>query len=140
MHPFFYSGIREGSGQRDLEKGYHAEHFSLSRRYSSFSHGNCSFLAECTVSWLSPILLLPSILLPTLPISTAPVTSPLPHALGWEPLFLFFCYLFFIGGVQTTSFMWLYTFPLFSLYLLGLPRGMWTTLLLFSFCTGFLVC
>ena len=35
--------------------------------------------------------------------------------------------------------MWLYTFPLFSLYLLGLPRGMWTTSLLFCFCAGILL-
>ncbi len=52
---------------------------------------------------------------------------------------LFFCYLFVIGGVQSTAFMWLYTFPLFSLYLLGLRQGMWTTCLLFCFCVGFLV-
>ncbi len=60
--------------------------------------------------------------------------EPIASHCGVGTLFFFFCYLFFIGGVQTTSFMWLYTYPLFSLYLLGLPRGMWTTGLLFSFC------
>jgi signal transduction histidine kinase len=50
----------------------------------------------------------------------------------------FFCYLFIIGGVHTTAFMWLYSFPLFALYLLGLRQGIWTTGLLFSFCVGFL--
>ena len=56
------------------------------------------------------------------------------HRTGNEPvvslcgvliLLFFFCYLFFIGGVHATAFMWLYTFPLFSLYLLGLRQGMW---------------
>lgn len=51
---------------------------------------------------------------------------------------LFFCVLFFIGGVHATAFMWLYTFPLFSLYLLGLRQGIVTSLLLFAFCAGFL--
>jgi two-component system, cell cycle sensor histidine kinase and response regulator CckA len=51
----------------------------------------------------------------------------------------FFCYLFVIGGVHTTAFMWLYTFPLFVLYLLGLRQGIWITGCLFCFCAGFLV-
>ena len=65
--------------------------------------------------------------------------EPTASRFGVISLLLFFCYLFFIGGVNTTAFMWLYTFPLFSLYLLGLPRGMWTTGLLFGFCSCFLV-
>jgi two-component system, cell cycle sensor histidine kinase and response regulator CckA len=52
---------------------------------------------------------------------------------------LFFCYLFAIGGVHTTAFMWLYTFPLFVLYLLGLRQGILISGLLFCFCAGFLV-
>jgi signal transduction histidine kinase/CheY-like chemotaxis protein len=70
------------------------------------------------------------------------------HRTGNEPfvsmcgvliLLFFFCYLFFIGGVHATAFMWLYTFPLFSLYLLGLRQGIWFTGFLFCFCAGFLV-
>jgi len=34
--------------------------------------------------------------------------------------------------------MWLYTFPLFALYLLGLRQGIWSTCFLFCFCAGFL--
>lgn len=64
--------------------------------------------------------------------------EPIASHCGVGTLFIFFCYLFFIGGVQTTAFMWLYTYPLFSLYLLGLPKGMWSTGLLFCFCTGWL--
>ncbi|WP_456473540.1 response regulator [Desulfolithobacter sp.] len=52
---------------------------------------------------------------------------------------IFFSYLFFIGGVRTTAFMWLYTFPLFSLYLLGLRQGILATVLLFCYCCGFLL-
>ena len=62
------------------------------------------------------------------------------HRTGNEPfvslcgvgmLLIFFCYLFFIGGVHATAFMWLYTFPLFSLYLLGVRKGVRTTVLSF---------
>jgi signal transduction histidine kinase/ActR/RegA family two-component response regulator len=51
---------------------------------------------------------------------------------------IFFSWLFFIGGVNTTSFVWLYTFPLFSLHLLGFRDGLWATGLLFTFCIGVL--
>jgi two-component system, cell cycle sensor histidine kinase and response regulator CckA len=51
----------------------------------------------------------------------------------------FFFYLFFIGGVNSTAFMWLYTFPLFSLFLLGGRRGLWAITILFSYCVALLV-
>ena len=50
--------------------------------------------------------------------------EPLVSLCGVGMLLIFFCYLFFIGGVHATAFMWLYTFPLFSLYLLGMRQGM----------------
>lgn len=40
-------------------------------------------------------------------------------------------YLFFTGGVGRTAFMWHYTFPLFSLFLLGARHGAVATLILF---------
>ncbi len=52
---------------------------------------------------------------------------------------IFFCWLFFIGGVNTTSFVWLYTFPLFSLHLLGARQGIWATGALITFCIVVLV-
>ncbi len=64
--------------------------------------------------------------------------EPIASGVGVTFLLFFFCYLFLIGGVHTTSFMWLYTFPLISLYLLGLPRGTWLSSLLLCFCAGFL--
>ncbi len=70
------------------------------------------------------------------------------HKTGDEPTtshvgvgmsFLFFCYLFILAGVHATAFMWLYTFPLFALYLLGLRKGILITCCLFCFCAGFLI-
>ncbi|MBW1749878.1 MAG: response regulator [Deltaproteobacteria bacterium] len=51
---------------------------------------------------------------------------------------VFFCYLFFTGGVSSTAFMWLYTYPVLALFLLGLFEGSLATLLLFLFSLGFL--
>jgi signal transduction histidine kinase/CheY-like chemotaxis protein len=53
-------------------------------------------------------------------------------------IFIFFCFLFSIGGISNTAFMWLFSFPLLSLYLLGLHKGILLTTLLFSYCCGFL--
>lgn len=69
------------------------------------------------------------------------------HRSGDEPVvslatvgivLFFFFYLFFTGGVKNTAFMWLYAFPLFSLFLLGFRRGIWGLGLLFCYCVGFL--
>ncbi len=65
--------------------------------------------------------------------------EPLVAKVGVSIILLFFCFLFFTGGVNTTAFMWLYTFPLFSLYLLGFKKGALATGILFAFCTGFLI-
>jgi signal transduction histidine kinase len=64
--------------------------------------------------------------------------EPIVSLFGVLILLIFFCYLFFIGGVNATAFMWLYTFPLFSLYLLGMRRGMLITGSLLFFCVIFI--
>ncbi len=51
---------------------------------------------------------------------------------------LFFCYLFFTGGVNSTAFMWLYTYPILSFFLLGVRGGSLASLLLFLFALLFL--
>ena len=65
--------------------------------------------------------------------------EPIVAKVGVFIILVFFTFLFFTGGVNTTAFMWLYTFPLFSLYLLGLRKGALATGILFAFCTGFLI-
>ena len=65
--------------------------------------------------------------------------EPIVAKVGVTIILVFFTFLFFTGGVNTTAFMWLYTFPLFSLYLLGLHKGALATGILFAFCTGFLI-
>ena len=52
---------------------------------------------------------------------------------------IFYCYLFFTGGVSSTAFMWLYTYPVLALFLLGLFEGSLATLLLFLFSLCFLI-
>lgn len=64
--------------------------------------------------------------------------EPIASRVGIFGIGLLFCTLFLIGGVNATAFMWLYTYPLISLYLLGLRHGVMSALLLFTFCAGFL--
>ncbi|MDY0391609.1 response regulator [Desulfobulbus oligotrophicus] len=64
--------------------------------------------------------------------------EPTASRVGVFAIGVFFCVLFFIGGVSATAFMWLYTFPLLSLYLLGMLQGIAAALVLCAFCAGFL--
>jgi two-component system, cell cycle sensor histidine kinase and response regulator CckA len=64
--------------------------------------------------------------------------EPTASRVGVFGIGFFFCTLFFIGGVSATAFMWLFTYPLISLYLLGLRQGIMTALLLFTYCAGLL--
>ncbi len=138
MHSFLYKGVRDGKDSETVRKIIMLNIFL--------------FLGAILLLFMGGIALLQSALL--LGIADFIVASALfmilfyLHRTGNEPiasrfgifiLLLFFSYLFFLGGVHTTSFMWLYTFPLISLYLLGLRQGMWVTGLLFCFCTGFLL-
>ena len=65
--------------------------------------------------------------------------EPTVSLVGVGSILLFFFFLFSVGGVHNTAYMWLYSLPLFSLYLLGLRQGTWIVILLFCFCTVFLV-
>lgn len=64
--------------------------------------------------------------------------EPTASLLGVGILLVFFFFLFWVGGVHLTAYMWLYSFPLFSLYLMGLRQGVWLVSILFCFCLGFL--
>ncbi len=137
MHPFFYSGVREGQDSETLRKIIMLNIFLFLGAILLFIMGIIALLQKALFLGISDIFA-SSILFAHLAFLHRTGNEPAASRFGVGTLFLFFCYLFFIGGVQTTSFMWLYTFPLFSLYLLGMPRGMWTTILLFTFCAGFL--
>lgn len=52
-------------------------------------------------------------------------------------LIFLFC-IFYNGGVERTSFMWLFAYPHFSLYLLGMKKGFRLTFILFLCCVIFL--
>lgn len=52
---------------------------------------------------------------------------------------IFFCYLFVTGGVNSTAFMWLYTYPTLAFFLLSLAWGSMATLVLFLFSLIFLI-
>ncbi len=137
MHPFCYRGIREGQNSETLRKIIMLNIFLFLGAILLLIMGVVALVQNAQLLGIADFLA-SSILFAHLAYLHRTGNEPVTSRFGVATLFLFFCYLFLIGGVHTTSFMWLYTFPLFSLYLLGLPRGMWTTLLLFSFCTGFL--
>jgi signal transduction histidine kinase len=70
------------------------------------------------------------------------------HRTGDEPtcslfgvvvIMLFFIYIFVVGGVRNTTHMWLYSFPLFSLFLLGFRKGGAVVILLLLVCLSFLI-
>ena len=49
-----------------------------------------------------------------------------------------FFYLFYTGGVDHSGHLWIYTFPLFSFFLLGAKKGTIATFLLLGFSLLFL--
>lgn len=65
--------------------------------------------------------------------------EPTASLIGVGIVMFFFFYLFFLGGVNKTAFMWLYTFPLLALFLLGFRRGTWAIGILFCYCVIFLL-
>lgn len=137
MHSFLSIGMREGQDSETLRKIIMLNIFLSLGALLLFIMGIIALAQGAMLLGIADFLiaaLLSIILFYLHRTGNEPIAS---HC-GVVTLFFFFCYLFLIGGVQTTSFMWLYTYPLFSLYLIGLPRGMWSTSLLFVFCTGWL--
>ena len=47
---------------------------------------------------------------------------------------LFYAFLFAYGGVGNSAYVWVFTFPLISLFLVGIRLGSWLTFLLMAFC------
>ncbi len=138
MHPFYYIGIREGQDSETLRKIIMLNIFLSLGAVFLVIMGIIAIVQDALYLGIGDFFaatLLSALLYYLHRTANEPVASHL----GVGTLFFFFCYLFFIGGVETTSYMWLYTFPLFSLYLLGFPRGLWTTSLLFCFCAGILL-
>ncbi|GAB6192278.1 response regulator [Desulfocastanea catecholica] len=137
MHSFLSTGMREGQDSETLRKIIMLNIFLSLAALLLFSMGIIAVAQGAILLGIADFLItaLLSVILFYLHRTG---NEPIASHLGVVILFFFFCYLFLIGGVQTTSFMWLYTYPLFSLYLIGLPRGMWSTSLLFIFCTGWL--
>ena len=138
MRPFLYSGIREGQDSETLRKIIMLNIFLFLGAILLLIMGIIAFAQKAYLLSIADFVA-SAILFAHLVYLHLTGNEPIASRFGVGTLFFFFCYLFFIGGVHTTAFMWLYTFPLFSLYLLGLPRGMWTTGILFGICTGFLI-
>lgn len=138
MHFFLFSGIREGQDSETLRKIIMLNIFLFLGAILLVVMGVIALIQQAFFLGIADFIA-SAILFAHLIYLHRTGNEPTASRFGVGTLFLFFCYIFFIGGVNTTSFMWLYTFPLFSLYLLGLPRGMWSTGILFGFCTGFLI-
>jgi signal transduction histidine kinase/CheY-like chemotaxis protein len=137
IHFFLYSRIREGQDSETLRKIIMLNIF--------LSLGAVFLLIMGCIALLQNSLLLgfadfltAALLFLLLFYLNRTGNEPIASHVGVIILLFFFCYLFFIGGVNTTAFMWLYSFPLFSLYLLGLRQGSGITGLLFCYCSGFL--
>ncbi|MBN2233089.1 MAG: hypothetical protein JW781_09770, partial [Deltaproteobacteria bacterium] len=59
--------------------------------------------------------------------------------LGVSAMYILFTFFFVTGGVNGTGFMWLYSFPLFTMFLLGSHDGAVASLLLLTAATTFMV-
>ncbi|CAB5098119.1 PAS/PAC sensor hybrid histidine kinase [Olavius algarvensis associated proteobacterium Delta 3] len=53
---------------------------------------------------------------------------------GTIAMCLFYGFLFAHGGVGNSAYVWVFTYPLISLFLVGIRRGTWLTFLLLAFC------
>ena len=138
MQSLLYSGIREGQDSETLRKIILLNIFLFLGAILLLLMGIIALMQNALLLGIADFVIA-TILLALLVYLHRTGNEPISSRLGVAALFLFFCYLFYLGGVQNTAFMWLYTFPLFSLYLLGLRQGTWATGLLFCFCAGFLV-
>lgn len=138
MQSFLYSGIREGQDSETLRKIIMLNIFLFIGALLLIFMGVIALLQGAMLLGVADFFIA-VLLFFLLYYLHKTGNEPFVSNCGVAILFFFFCYLFYLGGVHTTSFMWLYTYPLFSLYLLGLPRGMWSSILLFCFCLGYLI-
>ncbi|MGB3211577.1 MAG: response regulator [Desulforhopalus sp.] len=137
MRFFIFSGIREGQDSETLRKIIMLNIFLFLGAILLLLMG-CIALIQNAFFLAIADFIIAAVLFVLLYYLHRTGNEPIASKLGVAVLLIFFSYLFFIGGVHTTAFMWLYSFPLFSLYLLGLRQGMWTICLLFFFCATFL--
>ncbi|NOR24572.1 MAG: response regulator [Desulforhopalus sp.] len=138
MHSLLYSGIREGQNSETLRKIIMLNIFLFLGAILLLIMGGIALLQKALILGIADFVIA-SLLFALLFYLHRTGNEPIASRFGVTILFIFFSYLFLIGGVHNTAFMWLYTFPLFSLYLLGLRQGIWSNGLLFCFCAGFLV-
>lgn len=138
MHSLLYSGIREGQDSETLRKIIMLNIFLFLGAILLLIMGGIALLQKALILGIADFVIA-SLLFTLLFYLHRTGNEPIASRFGVAILFIFFSYLFFIGGVHNTAFMWLYTFPLFSLYLLGLRQGIWSIGLLFCFCVGFLI-
>lgn len=137
MRLFHFRGIREDCDSETLRKVVLLYVFLSLGFLLLFVMGIIAFVQDAVLLGLADFItaaLIFALLLYLYKSGDEPTVS----RVGVFGIGLFFCILFFIGGVNATAFMWLYTFPLLSLYLLGLRQGIATSLLLFAFCAGVL--
>ncbi len=138
MLSYIYNGIRECHDSETLRKVVMLNCFLVLGFLLLLVMGGIAFAQNALLLGIADFLL--AILFFTLLLYLHKTgDEPAASRLGVGITLLFFCYLFVIGGVHTTAFMWLYTFPLFALYLLGLRQGIGITCFLFCFCAVFLV-
>ncbi len=58
---------------------------------------------------------------------------------GVAMMTILYLYLFTSGGIAGTAFVWSYTYPLFTCFLLGSRKGFWLSLAYFLFCFIFMI-
>ena len=138
MHAFIYNGTREGQNSETLRKIIMLNIFLSLGSILLLIMGIIALLQNALLLCLADLIV--AFILSTLLVYLHRTgNEPTASRFGIVILLVFFCYIFVIAGVRTTAFMWLYTFPLFTLYLLGLRQGIWITGVLFCFCAGFLI-
>ncbi len=58
---------------------------------------------------------------------------------GVTIMYWMFLYLFISGGIAGTAFLWSYTYPLFTFFLLGSQKGFWVSAIYFLSCIAVLI-
>lgn len=137
MTLFTSFGIREGHDREAIRKIIMLNIFLALGGFLLFFMGVIALIQDAPVLGLSDFII-SSLFFAALFYLHRTGNESLTSLLSVVTIFIFFCFLFSIGGVSKTAFMWLFSFPLFSLYLLGLRKGLLLAGLLFCYCCGFL--